>query len=90
MNTFFTIESYYIRADKSIDVVLISNINYNVIHQNVIYIYNDQGVYFSVYDNFTDILNRIDGEGKNYIAEFEFEDELVYYLRRKYIVKKYD
>ncbi len=84
MNYINTIESYYLRADASIDIVLLSSIKECVIVQNVVYIYNDQGIDFRIFGDFNDLMNYLRGDEFRTLAEFESEEDLVYYLKRKY------
>jgi hypothetical protein len=89
MNYSYMIDSYYIAPDETVEVILLTSINKTCILSNVVYVYNEQGLYFSLYDSFTEVIDRISGESAKAIMEFEDEIDLMHYLKRRYKLKEY-
>lgn len=67
-NSLETIETYYIRPSRTIEVILLHNLN----RKKLYYIYNYEGSHFLVFD---DILPLISSFYNYYQPENEFEDE---------------
>ena len=79
MNTFSSIESYYIRADRTIEHILLTN---NEGKQKVIFVYNYEGVHFKVFADVMELTKFLSGEKCNILAEYTTDRGLDKYLGR--------
>ena len=77
MNSYKAIDVFYLRSDRTIETILVSNTK----AERVIFVYNYQGWFFRVFDNLLDLINFFDDafEPKIY---FEDENKLGNYLSR--------
>jgi len=87
MNILNTIESIHLRASRSLDVTLIQNSNGKRINQQLIYIYNYEGVHYRVFKTLNDFFNFIDNLDDNCICEFDNETEMENYLTLEFEIK---
>lgn len=86
MNNIITVETIHLRASRSLDVTLISNIETKQLQQKLHYIYNYEGVYFRVFELLNDFVNFIDGDDDKCICEFDNEIELENHLTLVYSI----
>lgn len=77
MNTFQAIHDEYLRADKTIETILVKNEN----NEKIFFVYNDQGCHFRVFENVLDIVDFFDDKFEPKIS-FDDEDKLVEYLEK--------
>ena len=77
MNTFQAIHAEYLRADRTIETILVKNKN----HERIFFIYNDQGCHFRVFENVLDIVDFFADKFEPKIS-FDDEDELDEYLEK--------
>jgi hypothetical protein len=77
MNSYKAIDVFYLRSDRTIETILVSNTK----AERVLFVYNYQGWFFRVFDNLLDLINFFDDafEPKIY---FENEKKLGNYLSR--------
>jgi len=75
MNNLKVIEVEYLRADRTIETILLSKKK----KEKVMYVYNYQGWFFRVFDNLMDIMNFFDDKFEPEVY-FENEKELDEYL----------
>jgi hypothetical protein len=77
MNSYKAIDVFYLRSDRTIETILVSNTK----AERVLFVYNYQGWFFRVFDNLLDLMNFFDDafEPKIY---FEDENKLGNYLSR--------
>jgi len=77
MNTFKTIDTDYLRSDRSIETILIKNGQ----NEKVVWVYNFEGVFFRVFANFSELLNFFSNSSESKIY-FENENELDQYFSK--------
>ena len=77
MNSYKAIDVFYLRSDRTIETILVSNHK----AEKVLFVYNYQGWFFRVFDNLLDLMNFFDDafEPKIY---FEDENKLGNYFKR--------
>jgi len=75
MNSLNTLTNEYIRSDKSIDTIVVSNENSN----KTFYIYNYQGCSFRVFDSLLKLIDFFQGKHEE-AFHFETEDEVDTFL----------
>lgn len=68
MNTVNLIDTNYLRSDRTIEIILLTNKK----KEKLVYVYNYQGWFFRVFDNLMDIMNFFDDK---FEPEIWFEDE---------------
>lgn len=69
MNKIQTIDTEYLRSDRSIDTIIVSQ---GVISK-AFWIYNFEGIHFRVFDNFLDIHYFLNN---SFETEYSFESEI--------------
>lgn len=68
MNIIQTIDTEYLRSDRTIDTVLINRGS----KSKTLWIYNSQGVHFRVFENLLDVHNFL---SNSFEAKFSFDQE---------------
>lgn len=68
MNNLEFIEVGYLRSDRTIEIILLTNKK----KEKLVYVYNYQGWFFRVFDNLMDIMSFFDDK---FEPEIWFEDE---------------
>lgn len=76
MNTLTTLSNEYLRSDKSIDTVLVSNGHSN----RIFYIYNYQGYSFKVFDSLIMLMEFFQDKFET-VVHFEREEEVDAFLQ---------
>lgn len=87
MNFLTTIETVYIKANKTIDITLVSCFKELNIKQTVLYIYNYEGIHYRVFKKLNDFLNLLHGDSDNCLCEFDNETEMENYLIEEYTIE---
>lgn len=77
MNTFQAIHSEYLRADRTIETILVKNEK----HEQVFFMYNDQGCSFRVFENVIDLIGFFEDKFEPEIS-FDDENELDKYFEK--------
>lgn len=75
MNTFSTIDTTYLKPNRTIDTILLSNSN----NQRVLWVYNYEGKHFRVFHNVQDVAGFLSNNFEP-IINFENEVELDEFL----------
>jgi hypothetical protein len=75
MNTYTAIDVSYLSPSRTLETILLENIN----QKKVIYVYNYEGVHFRVFKSIADILMFFKDKFEPEIS-FELEEELGIYL----------
>ena len=68
MNNFKAIDVFYIRSNRTIEIILVSNEQ----KERVFFVYNYEGCYFRVFMDILDLLNFFDNVSD---VEFVYDDE---------------
>lgn len=76
MNKYTALDVSYLRPSRTIETILLENGD----NKRIIYVYNYEGIHFSVFNFIVDILEFFNNELEAEIS-FETDEELNYYLQ---------
>ena len=76
MNKYTTLDISYLRPSRTIETILLENGDI----KRIIYVYNYEGIHFSVFNFIIDILEFFNNEIESEIY-FKTDEELDYYLQ---------
>lgn len=79
MNKFKAIDVDYLRPDKTIETILVSN-HEDPINEKTVYVYNYRGVHFRLFENILEIISFLENKSHQVIKEFTSDDEVDYFL----------
>lgn len=68
MNLIKTVDCFYLRPSRTIEIILISN----SFKQKVLYMYNYEGYFFRVFENILDLINCL---ADNFVPHHHFDNE---------------
>lgn len=77
MSNFSVIQAEYLRSDKTIETILITDKKYS----KLIYVYNYEGVCFRVFNEILELSKCLQGISYNLLAECTTENELDDFLQ---------
>lgn len=77
MNNFNVIQTEYLRSDKTIETILITDKKYS----KLIYVYNYEGLHFRVFNEILELSKCLQGISHNLLTECTTENELDDFLQ---------
>ena len=87
MNIFTTVETVYLRASRTVDVILLKSFEGLSTKEAVLYIYNYEGIHYRIFKELNDFFNFLDGIDDKCVCEFDNETEMENYLCQEYEIK---
>lgn len=81
MNKIELLQTNYIRSNRTIDTVSLTDLKSND-RQTVVYIYNYEGYHFRIFENIFEISNFLLNEEHKIIEDFDSEDNCYKYLSK--------
>ena len=81
------LDVYYLRGDRTVELLLITDLNGTTIKQSVLYVYNYECIHYRVFESAGALLNFFHGMHHSMLADFETEEELYNYLDSEYELK---
>lgn len=80
MNRLYCADIFYVRSNRTIEVLLIAYQEGMVLKQRIVYLYNYEGIHYRLFDSIQSLFNFFTDDDSGVIAEFDCETDLDNYL----------
>lgn len=81
MNNIELLQTNYLRSNRTIDTVLLTDVKFKD-RQTVVYVYNYEGYHFRIFEDVFEISNFLLNEEYKIVKEFSNEDTCYNYLSK--------